>query len=163
MTIHQAKGLEFPVVIIPDLQRLSRVGTDNWVLLDRHQGLTLKVPDGRGSLVAGCTYTNFEKRHAWREQFESMRLLYVAASRAQDRLIMSGVADQIDSLNRGNDCWLKWIWQSLELGERSASGLVELADGVDLQLTLNLAEEVAEFEPEIHDSPQVSAPPVDSL
>ncbi|HEV8169430.1 MAG TPA: 3'-5' exonuclease, partial [Pyrinomonadaceae bacterium] len=45
MTIHQAKGLEFPVVIIPDLQRLSRVATDNWVLLDRHLGLTLKVPD----------------------------------------------------------------------------------------------------------------------
>jgi len=163
MTIHQAKGLEFPVVIIPDLQRLSRFATDNWVLLDRHQGLTLKVPDGRGGLVAGCTYTNFERRHAWRETFESMRLLYVAASRAQDRLIMSGVADHIGALERGNDCWLKWIWQSLELGERSASGLVELTDGVDIQLTLNLAEEVTGFEPEVHDEPQATAPPIDSL
>ena len=163
MTIHQAKGLEFPVVVIPDLQRLSRVATDNWVLLDRHQGLTLKVPDGRGNLVAGCTYTNFERRHAWREQFESMRLLYVAASRAEDRLIMSGVTDQIGALNRGNDCWLKWIWQSLELGDRSTSGLVELADGVDMQLTINLAEEVSDFEPEIAGEPQTNAPPVDSL
>ena len=163
MTIHQAKGLEFPVVFIPDLQRLSRFATDNWVLLDRHQGLTLKVPDGRGNLVAGCTYTNFEQRHAWREMFESMRLLYVAASRAEDRLIMTGVTDQIGALNRGNDCWLKWIWQSLELGERSASGLVELDDEVQLQLTINLAEEVAAFEPEIADEPQTSAPPVDSL
>lgn len=163
MTIHQAKGLEFPVVFIPDLQRLSRVATDNWVLLDRHQGLTLKVPDGRGGLVAGCTYTNFEKRHAWRETFESMRLLYVAASRAEDRLIMSGVTDQIASLNRGNDCWLKWIWQSLDLGERSASGVVELDDDLPLQLTINLAEEVADFEPEIADEPQTTAPPADSL
>ena len=40
MTVHQAKGLEFPVVFIPDLQRLSRVATDTWVLLDRHQGLS---------------------------------------------------------------------------------------------------------------------------
>ena len=163
MTIHQAKGLEFPVVIIPDLQRLSRVTTDNWVLLDRHQGLTLKVPDGRGSLVSGCTYTNFEKRHAWRETFESMRLLYVAASRAEDRLILSGVTDQIVSLTRGNDCWLKWIWQSLELGERAASGVVQLDDDVQLQLTLNLVEEVADFEPQIEDEPQASAPPMDSL
>ena len=163
MTIHQAKGLEFPVVFIPDLQRLSRVGTDNWVLLDRHLGLTLKVPDGRGNLVAGCTYTSFERRHAWREQFESMRLLYVAASRAEDRLIMTGVTDQLASLTRGNDCWLKWIWQSLELGERSKGGVVELDDDVQLQLTVNLAEEVAEFEPEIHDEPQTTAPPVDSL
>jgi ATP-dependent helicase/nuclease subunit A len=163
MTIHQAKGLEFPVVIIPDLQRLSRVATDSWVLLDRHQGLTLKVPDGRGNLVAGCTYTNFEKRHAWREQFESMRLLYVAASRAQDRLLMSGVTDQLASLIRSNDCWLKWIWQSLELGERSSSGVVELGDDVQLQLTINLAAEVAEFEPPTQDEPQATAPPADSL
>ncbi|MFN2407758.1 MAG: UvrD-helicase domain-containing protein, partial [Pyrinomonadaceae bacterium] len=163
MTIHQAKGLEFPVVFIPDLQRLSRVGTDNWVLLDRHLGLTLKVPDGRGSLVAGCTYTGFERRHAWREQFENMRLLYVAASRAEDRLIMTGVADQLASLTRGNECWLKWIWQSLELGERSTGGVVELDDDVQLQLTVNLAEEVADFEPQIEDEPQASAPPIDSL
>ncbi|HEV2833914.1 MAG TPA: UvrD-helicase domain-containing protein, partial [Pyrinomonadaceae bacterium] len=163
MTIHQAKGLEFPVVIIPDLQRLSRVATDSWVLLDRHQGLTLKVPDGRGSLVAGCTYANFEKRHAWREQFESMRLLYVAASRAEDRLILSGVTDQLASLTRSNDCWLKWIWQSLDLGERSSSGLVELADDVQMQLTLNLPEEIAEFEPPVEDEPQTTVPPADSL
>ena len=163
MTIHQAKGLEFPVVIIPDLQRLSRVATDNWVLLDRHQGLTLKVPDGRGSLVAGCTYANFEKRHAWREQFESMRLLYVAASRAEDRLIMSGVTDQLSSLTRSNDCWLKWIWQSLELGERSSSGLVELADDVQMQLTINLSEEVAEVEPLVEIEPQATSPSADSL
>ena len=164
MTIHQAKGLEFPVVFIPDLQRLSRiVSNDNWVLLDRHLGLTLKVPDGRGSLVAGCTYTSFEKRHGWREQFESMRLLYVAASRAEDRLIMTGVTDQLATLTRGNDCWLKWIWQSLELGERSTGGVVELDDDVQLQLTVNLAEDVAEFEPEIDDEPQTTAPPADSL
>lgn len=163
MTIHQAKGLEFPVVFIPDLQRLSRVATDNWALLDRHQGLTLKVPDGRGGLVAGCTYSNFEKRHAWREQFESMRLLYVAASRAQDRLIMTGVTDQIASLNRSNDCWLKWIWQSLDLGERASSGVVELEDAVELQLTINLAEEVSDVEPVIEIEPLAAPPPVDSL
>src|SRR5204863_7528190 len=58
MTIHQAKGLEFPVVVIPDLQRLSKP-MDNWVLLDRHRGLTMKVPDGRGTLVAGCTFNAF--------------------------------------------------------------------------------------------------------
>jgi ATP-dependent helicase/nuclease subunit A len=163
MTIHQAKGLEFPVVIIPDLQRLSRVATDSWVLLDRHQGLTLKVPDGRGNLVSGCSYTNFEKRHAWREQFESMRLLYVAASRAEDRLIFSGVTDQIASLNRSNDCWLKWIWQSLELGERASSNVVELDDEVQLQLTINLADEFGDVEPLTEGKPAAAPPFDDSL
>ena len=141
MTIHQAKGLEFPVVIIPDLQRLSRVATDNWVLLDRHQGLTLKVPDGRGNLVAGCTFSLFEKRHAYRELFESMRLLYVAATRAEDRLILSGATDELAALTRTNDSWLKWIWQALELGERTQSDVVRLAKDMQLQLTINLADE----------------------
>src|SRR6185369_13710096 len=68
MTIHQAKGLEFPIVIIPELQRFSRP-MESWVLLDRHQGLTMKVPDGRGNLVAGTTFSRFEQRHSWREQF----------------------------------------------------------------------------------------------
>ncbi|HKG79971.1 MAG TPA: UvrD-helicase domain-containing protein, partial [Pyrinomonadaceae bacterium] len=162
MTIHQAKGLEFPVVIIPDLQRLSRVATDTWVLLDRHQGLTLKVPDGRGNLVAGCTFTNFEKRHAWREQFESMRLLYVAASRAEDRLIMSGVTEELATLSRNNDSWLKWIWQSLELADQRSSGVIRLAKDVELQLTINLADEPVE-EAAVEDVPLTSTQPADSL
>ncbi|HEX6718722.1 MAG TPA: PD-(D/E)XK nuclease family protein, partial [Pyrinomonadaceae bacterium] len=163
MTIHQAKGLEFPVVIIPDLQRLSRVATDNWFLLDRHQGLTLKVPDGRGNLVAGCTFTNFEKRHAWREQFESMRLLYVAASRAEDRLILSGVTEELATLNVTNGSWLKWIWQSLELQDRRSSGVIDLADDVQLQLTINLADEPAEDYEPAPEQPQTSIHSADSL
>jgi RecB family exonuclease len=51
----------------------------------------------------------------------------------------------------------------LELGERSTGGVVELDEDVQLQLTVNLAEEVAEFEPEINDEPQTTAPPADSL
>src|SRR5689334_18465771 len=162
MTIHQAKGLEFPVVIIPDLQRLSRVATDNWVLLDRHQGLTLKVPNGRGNLAAGCTFSNFEQRHAWREQFESMRLLYVAATRAEDRLILSGVTEDIANLGSKNDSWLKWIWQSLELHDRSASGVVQLDDDVELQLTLNLVDEPTEIEAPVEES-QTNLHSADSL
>jgi ATP-dependent helicase/nuclease subunit A len=140
MTIHQAKGLEFPVVIIPDLQRSSKP-PDNWVLLDRQRGLTLKVPDGRGRLVAGLTFNNFEQRHSWREQFESMRLLYVAATRAQDRLILSGTTKDLEKLGTKNDTWLNWIWQSLELPAQSRSGVVKLAAGLELQVTLNIADE----------------------
>ncbi len=141
MTIHQAKGLEFPIVVIPELQRYSRM-PDNWFLLDRHRGLTLKVPDGRGKLVTGCTFSSFEKRHEWREQFESMRLLYVAATRAEDRLIFSGTTKDFESLGNKSETWLRWIWQSLGSPLQSQSGVVDLADNVQIQLTLNLAVEV---------------------
>jgi ATP-dependent helicase/nuclease subunit A len=136
MTIHQAKGLEFRIVIIPELQRYSRV-PDNWFLLDRHRGLTLRVPDGRSKLVGGGSFTSFEQRNAWREEFESMRLLYVAATRAEDRLIFSGTTKDLESLNAKPETWLRWIWQSLELGTRSQSGVVELAPDVELMLSLN--------------------------
>jgi ATP-dependent helicase/nuclease subunit A len=140
MTIHQAKGLEFPIVIIPELQRLGRV-MDHWFLLDRHRGLTLKVPDGRGKLVAGCTFSAFEQRHEWREQFESMRLLYVAATRAQDRLIFSGTTKDFAALSGKSDTWLKWIWQSLGLESQSQSGVIDLSDEVQIRLDVNLADE----------------------
>jgi len=141
MTIHQAKGLEFPIVIIPDLQRSSRP-PENWVLLDRQYGLTLKVPDGRGgSPVAGLTFNRFEQRHAWREQFESMRLLYVAATRAQDRLILSGTTRDLDKVGTRSGTWLNWIWQSLELPAQTRTGVVNLTNDVQLQVTLNIADE----------------------
>src|ERR1043166_5990725 len=140
MTIHQAKGLEFPVVVIPDLQRWSRP-PDTWVLLDLQRGLTLKVPAARGQLWAGLTFNNFEQRHAFREQFESMRLLYVAATRAEDRLILSGTTRDLTRLGLKSDTWLNWIWQSLELPAPSQSGVIDLAPGLQLQLTINLAEQ----------------------
>ncbi|MEP6920853.1 MAG: UvrD-helicase domain-containing protein [bacterium] len=140
MTIHQAKGLEFPVVIIPELQRFTKP-MDNWFLLDRHRGLTLKVPDGRGNLIAGRTFSRLEQRHKWREEFESMRLLYVAATRAQDRLILSGTTKDLESLTRNRETWLRWIWQSLRLETPTHSGILDLDEGVQLQLTLNLADE----------------------
>ncbi|HUK89232.1 MAG TPA: UvrD-helicase domain-containing protein, partial [Blastocatellia bacterium] len=74
MTIHQAKGLQFPVVIIPELHRKPLDRTD-WFILDRHRGLTAKVPDGRTALVAGATMEKLRQRAAWRERFESVRLL----------------------------------------------------------------------------------------
>ena len=138
MTIHQAKGLEFPVVIIPELHR-SKNPPEFSFMLDRHRGLTLKVPDGRGNRVAGCTFSELEKRHAWREQFESMRLLYVAATRAEDRLILSGAVEELSKLNGSRDSWLKWIWQALDLENRSLNDVIELDQDVQIKFALNVS------------------------
>ncbi|HSB08641.1 MAG TPA: UvrD-helicase domain-containing protein [Blastocatellia bacterium] len=138
MSIHQSKGLEFPVVIIPDLHRQP----DNrreWWALDRYRGLTTKVPDGRGRLVAGATFTAFAERARRREQFESMRLLYVAATRAENRLILSGAAKDLASLRNS---WLERISKALGIGSDCASGLLKPADDVNLLLTLNLLDKM---------------------
>ncbi|MEK6301538.1 MAG: UvrD-helicase domain-containing protein [Acidobacteriota bacterium] len=136
MSIHQSKGLEFPLVIIPDLHRLP----DNrreWWALDRHRGLTLKVPDGRGRLVAGCAAAAFVERAKRREEFESMRLLYVAATRAKDRLILSGAAKDLSSL-RGS--WLGWVSKALGLDAQPKSGVLRSSEGIEVRVTVNLAD-----------------------
>ncbi|MFN2492892.1 MAG: UvrD-helicase domain-containing protein [Pyrinomonadaceae bacterium] len=140
MTIHQAKGLEFPVVIIPNLHHRSMNPQEHWYALDRHRGLTVKIPDGRGKQVAGCTLERFRERNRLREHFESIRLLYVAATRAEDRLILAGATDALDKLGGSTDNWLKLIWQKLEL-QISRSGAVDLGPQTQLEVTLNLADE----------------------
>lgn len=136
MSIHQSKGLEFPVVIIPDLHRLP----DNrreWWALDRHRGLTLKIPDGRGRLVAGCAFTVFAERARLREEFENMRLLYVAATRAQDRLIVSAAAKDLSSLKTS---WLGWVSKALGLGKQTEGGVLNVGEGDEIRLTVNLVD-----------------------
>ena len=147
MTIHQAKGLEFPVVIIPNLHHRTLKPQEHWYALDRHRGLTVKIPDGRGKQVAGCTLERFRARNQLREHFESVRLLYVAATRAQDRLILAGVTEGLEKLNNSPDNWLKLIWQKLEL-HISRSGVVDLEPENQLQVTLNsAADSLIDFSP----------------
>jgi ATP-dependent helicase/nuclease subunit A len=139
MTIHQAKGLEFPVVIIPDLHRKPALG-DAWYVLDRHKGFTVHVPDGRGQTVRGALFNELRQRVRWREEFESMRLLYVAATRAEDRLIFSGALARKELKNLGEtkrEQWLAWLWRALDLDEHARSGVLRFGKDVEIQLTVD--------------------------
>lgn len=138
MTIHQAKGLEFPVVIIPDVHRYKSSENDNSLfVLDRHKGFTVAVPDGRGTIARGAAFGRLRERSGWREQFESMRLLYVAATRAEDRLIFSGATTENDLKNlqtTTRDQWLAWLWQALELSEQPETGVVKFDNEIQIAL-----------------------------
>src|SRR5262249_9085753 len=77
------------------------------------------------------------ERGQWREQFESMRLLYVSATRAEDRVIFSGATTQNDLKNlqtTSRDQWLAWLLQTLELEEHPQTGVLELGDGIHVDL-----------------------------
>ena len=80
------------------------------------------------------------ERNRQREYFESVRLLYVAATRAKDRLILAGVTDALAKLDGSADNWLKLIWQKLEL-QVFRSGVVGLSPDTELEVILNLADE----------------------
>lgn len=92
MSIHQSKGLEFPVVVVADLgkqfdQRDRRAD----VVLDEQYGPALKVrpPDKRASYPSLAHW--LACRRGWRETLgEELRLLYVALTRARDHLLLAG-------------------------------------------------------------------------
>jgi ATP-dependent helicase/nuclease subunit A len=139
MTIHQAKGLEFPVVIIPDLHR-DPARRESSFILDRHKGLTVRIPDGRGQTVRGALFNELRQRNRWREEFESMRLLYVAATRAKDRLIFSGAVTEKDLKNlteTEREQWLAWIWQAFGQDESAESGVVEFENQAQVRITVD--------------------------
>ena len=102
MTVHAAKGLQFPVVAVPDLGRTLSAGhTWSDVMLgpapangDRAQrfGMRLVFPSEDSFGLWELVGLNREERDAATE--EGCRLVYVAATRAEDRLILSGTYKQ---------------------------------------------------------------------
>ena len=69
LTAHKSKGLEFPVVVIPDVQREFPRVDDNF-LYDRRYGLGFRIPDGRGGLAKTGHYESIATRVRRRGRFE---------------------------------------------------------------------------------------------
>ncbi|MCA9260409.1 MAG: PD-(D/E)XK nuclease family protein, partial [Planctomycetales bacterium] len=92
MTIHHAKGLEFPFVVVPDLDRTEHQGMLAPVV-DETLGPLLKGPEGIG--LTGWDLYQMRERFAERE--ERRRLFYVACTRAADYLLLAASSDNIAS------------------------------------------------------------------
>ena len=93
MTIHRAKGLEFPVVCVADLGRPGVVARERLLIgPGASAGLRLATLAG-GDPVPALGYADIAERLTAAEAAEERRLLYVAATRAEERLILSGGID----------------------------------------------------------------------
>ena len=98
MTVHQAKGLEFPIVILGDAAKREPFTRD--LLIDERFGLVPpfsltyleEVPGEAPRIRSGrsMAYEIALESERLKEEAESRRLLYVAATRAQDLLLISG-------------------------------------------------------------------------
>lgn len=89
MTVHQAKGLEFPIAIIADLARRPANDRDSWAVSSEH-GLMLPATYGAGHFPLPHRELDAHRKIlSDRTAAERARLLYVAMTRARDRLILS--------------------------------------------------------------------------
>jgi ATP-dependent exoDNAse (exonuclease V) beta subunit len=90
MTIHAAKGLEFPVVVVADLGR-GGGGRAPRVLVDGDRA-GLRVTTLERERFDALDYGELKDERARRERGEERRVIHVAVTRAKRRLILSGVA-----------------------------------------------------------------------
>ncbi|MDO4312136.1 MAG: helicase-exonuclease AddAB subunit AddA [Eubacteriales bacterium] len=92
MSIHKSKGLEFPIVIVAGMgKRFNRQDTRGMVLMHASLGVGLEAVD----LEARTRCPSFVKNVIAREELlenmgEELRVLYVALTRAKEKLIMTG-------------------------------------------------------------------------
>jgi DNA helicase-2/ATP-dependent DNA helicase PcrA len=86
MTIHKAKGLEFPLVILPDLKRRP-YRADHRIGFSREEGLLVRPAKGTAAHPPWETYQEREKAAT---EAEDLRKLYVAFTRAEELLVVTG-------------------------------------------------------------------------
>ncbi|MGV3619239.1 MAG: UvrD-helicase domain-containing protein, partial [Archangium sp.] len=86
-TVHQAKGLEWPVVVLPDLLPTPR-SDSSAVRFDRAFGLAIVRPSRGDEELKSHSATTITGQLNRRARAEHLRLLYVAMTRARDRVVL---------------------------------------------------------------------------
>lgn len=92
MTVHNSKGLEFPVVILADAgKQFNLTDSRGMVLIDRTWGIAMRAVDPQRRVAYPTLLHQLAAENARREDLsEELRLLYVALTRAREHLMIVG-------------------------------------------------------------------------
>ncbi|MXV84054.1 AAA family ATPase [Candidatus Poribacteria bacterium] len=113
MTIHASKGKQFPVVILPRLDRQGQ--TDREPFIDEAFGIGFSPlnPDKDYNKTEPDIVTHMKNRTNEKEIAEKKRLFYVGTTRACDRLILSGTLSDSGKPQQ----ILEWLYKYLDIDE----------------------------------------------
>lgn len=116
MTIHAAKGLEFPVVCVADLGRGTASRWPDLLVDGDEVGLRLRQLGGPREEALAWEEIRDRLRDA--QVAEEQRIAYVAMTRAEQRLILSGgiAVDDWPDPTRNGACALSWLGPALAPG-----------------------------------------------
>jgi ATP-dependent helicase/nuclease subunit A len=92
MSIHAAKGLEFGVVCVADLGRAQNLGVGDLLVDGEEIGLRLARLDG-SEATPSLAWVRLSEESKQAQAEEEDRILYVAMTRARERLLLSGAVD----------------------------------------------------------------------
>ena len=136
MTVHGAKGLEAPIVIVPDTTSAPKVGVSNGLMVTDGDIAALPepgIPVWAGSSKDDSPLTATLRQNAEaRALRETRRLLYVALTRAQDRLLVCGAwSGGIKSKKGFSDrSWYDACWQAMSAQlDKGVAQSIETEDG----------------------------------
>ena len=168
MTIHAAKGLEFPVIILPNLdRRVTRYDQEPFIDDRLGIGLSPANPDNN------YTESNPGATHLMRERVtnkriaEEQRLFYVATTRARDRLILSGTLTETGEARE----WFGWLFDALGISGMPSedellypTAIQSLSEGeatpISFDLPIRVIKYLDELDPAEKEMP-TSSPPVE--
>jgi DNA helicase-2/ATP-dependent DNA helicase PcrA len=109
MTIHKAKGLEFPIVILPNLdQSISQQALNPEILYHRGQ-MTLELCYEKyystNTKIISKGYEEAVNLNKYATYSEELRVLYVALTRAKEKLLLVGSAN----CPQNKICYQNWL------------------------------------------------------
>ena len=104
MTVHGAKGLEAPIVILPDTAKRREDVRDEVLRIDGRAVWKTGAEESPSAIAAEVAAMQDRQRE------ERMRLLYVAMTRAESWLIICGAGD----VGHGTDSWYSLVTEAME-------------------------------------------------
>jgi ATP-dependent helicase/nuclease subunit A len=138
LTLHKAKGLEYDRVILPQLDRIPRSDGREVLLWDEHSSsigerVFLLAADDHSPPDAPTLYNYLRAQRRQKALLESTRLLYVGATRAIHKLLLTACVTPIDSTGEfrepSRQSLLNRIWPTFERQMCVHAGGRQRADG----------------------------------